>query len=68
MEDIPHSLHKNNFLFKTASFLASTDVFTLHLHHLLSSASMIIQKCHEDMQPDDPKVREKLFIPKKGTL
>lgn len=29
---------------------------------------MIIQKCHEDMQPDDPKVREKLFIPKKGTL
>lgn len=51
-----------------ALFLASTGIFTLRLRCLFSSAPVIIQKCHEDMQPGDPNVREKLFIAKKGTL
>lgn len=51
-----------------ALFLASTGIFTLHLHCLFSFTLVIIQKCHEDTQPGDPKVREKLFMPKKGSL
>lgn len=64
MEDIPHSLNKYNF---HNLLFTSTDVFTLHLHHA-SSASMITQKCHEDTQSGKPKVKEKFFISKKGTL
>lgn len=67
MEDIPQSLHKDN---SHSLLFTSTDVFTLHLHYV-SSASMITQNCHEDTlgsQSGDPKIKEKFFIPKKGTL